>query len=191
MVHTALLRGINVGGNNPVDMRRLQETFLRAGVTDVRTYINSGNVVFRDARLDGEALETLLEDAIRADFGLDLRILTFSLEEFAQLMSSVPETWHNDDRAKCDVLFLPRGADVRDLAGRLTIRPDVDEALFTPRAVLWRVARENVTRSGLLKIIGTPLYKNLTVRNINTTRKLYAIMREIDGTGGPEWISER
>lgn len=48
MVYAALLRGINVGGNNKIAMKDLKQTFLRSGMESVVTYINSGNVMFTD-----------------------------------------------------------------------------------------------------------------------------------------------
>ncbi len=52
MTYVALLRGINVGGNRKVEMKRLKATFERAGFADVRTYINSGNVIFGSESTD-------------------------------------------------------------------------------------------------------------------------------------------
>lgn len=48
MIYVALLRGINVGGNNKINMKQLKETFEQAGMLDVVTYINSGNIIFAD-----------------------------------------------------------------------------------------------------------------------------------------------
>ena len=50
MVYVALLRGVNVGGKNKMEMARLKATFEAAGMKDVTTYINSGNVIFSDNR---------------------------------------------------------------------------------------------------------------------------------------------
>lgn len=52
MVYVALLRGINVGGNNKIDMKLLKQTFEQAGMNDVVTYINTGNIIFRT--MDGQ-----------------------------------------------------------------------------------------------------------------------------------------
>ena len=46
MIYIALLRGINVGGNNKIDMKLLKLTFERVGMKSVKTYINSGNIIF-------------------------------------------------------------------------------------------------------------------------------------------------
>ena len=60
-MYVALLRGVNVGGNNPIDMRRLAAAFETAGMREVRTYINSGNILFRSSRRSVPRPATLLE----------------------------------------------------------------------------------------------------------------------------------
>lgn len=60
--HVALLRGINVGGNNPVPMAELRVTFEDMGFTDVTTYIQSGNVLFRGERIDENAIQARLSE---------------------------------------------------------------------------------------------------------------------------------
>jgi uncharacterized protein (DUF1697 family) len=69
VVYVALLRGINVGGKNKMEMARLKATFESAGMKDVTTYINSGNVVFTDNRRKPATINRTLEKAIEADFG--------------------------------------------------------------------------------------------------------------------------
>ena len=57
------------------------------------------------------------------------------------------------------------------------IKPEIDTVLFFRGGILWKTDRENVARSGLIKIVGTDLYKKMTVRNVNTVRKIYDIMK--------------
>jgi hypothetical protein len=59
---------------------------------------------------------------------------------------------------------------------QLTVKPDLDDVRYASGAVMWRVDRKNVTRSGMIKLVGTSLYKQMTIRNCNTTRKLLELM---------------
>jgi uncharacterized protein (DUF1697 family) len=68
MVYVALLRGINVGGKNKVEMKRLKAVFEAAGMESVRTYISSGNVIFSSSIRSKARLAKLLEEAIAKRF---------------------------------------------------------------------------------------------------------------------------
>lgn len=177
MIYVALLRGINVGGNNKVEMKRLKAVFEQAGMTDVVTYINSGNVIFQSMQKDEKKLTGILEKAIEAEFGFYVKVLVRSQATMAAIADVLPDGWVNDTATKTDVLFLWEGYDNSDTVKLLAIKPDIDRIIYVPGAILWSVDRVNVTKSGLVKIIGTDLYRHVTVRNCNTFRKLMTLMR--------------
>lgn len=176
MIYVALLRGINVGGKNKVDMKRLKQTFERIGTTDVVTYINSGNIIFHDGKRTPKQLVTLLEKAIVEDFGFAVKVLIRDKDNIKMVAKALSDKWVNDATMKCDVLFLWENFDKKEVLDLLTIKPGIDDVKYVPGAVLWRVDRPNVTRSGLMKIFGTEVYTNVTIRNCNTTRKLATLM---------------
>jgi uncharacterized protein (DUF1697 family) len=97
--HVALLRGINVGGNNKVPMAELREVVASLGHADVTTYIQSGNVVFSTGETDTAALAAGLEQAIAAAFGIQVRVVVFSREELAQVMRDNPYAEEPNHRA--------------------------------------------------------------------------------------------
>lgn len=193
MIYVALLRGINVGGNNKVDMKRLKAAFEQAGMRQVVTYINSGNIVFSwDAEeaasgrsLSGEQeqelkrkLAGILEETILREFNLPIRVVIRSLKDIREVIRHLPEAWTNDDTMRSDVLFLWAEADAPEVLDELKFKPEIDRVLYAPGAVLWSVDRANATRSGMQKLIGTKLYGLMTVRNVNTTRKIHQLMEE-------------
>src|SRR5690242_17820005 len=106
MVHIALLRGINVGGRSAVDMRALKATFERLGFAGVRTYINSGNVVFSASAGRPTTLAKRIEAGIAEDFGLDVAVLVLTAGELSAVADAVPAAWVNDATMRCDVFFL-------------------------------------------------------------------------------------
>ena len=97
--HVALLRGINVGGNNKVPMAELRKVVASLGHADVTTYIQSGNVVFSTGETDTAALAAGLEQAIAAAFGIQVRVVVFSREELAQVMRDNPYAEEPNHRA--------------------------------------------------------------------------------------------
>lgn len=177
MVFVALLRGINVGGKNRVEMARLRESFEKLGFEDVRTYINSGNVIFRH---DSAPRAEVLEEALRAEFGFELEVTLRDRANIAAVADALPDDWVNDDTMKCDVMFLWDHLDSRQTLDEVTVKPGIDEVKPVEGALIWRVDRPVVTRSGLMRVAGSELYKSVTIRNCNTVRKLAALMEAVD-----------
>lgn len=177
MVYVALLRGINVGGKNKIDMKLLKLSFEKAGMNDVVTYINTGNIIFSHSSQNKTELSRILEDAIHHDFGLQIKVVILSIEDVGGIIKPIPETWRNDKDMKSDVMFLWDEIDDESVLEKLVIKPDIDTVKYVPGAILWSVDKKNVTRSGMTKIIGTKLYKQVTVRNVNTARKIYELMQ--------------
>jgi uncharacterized protein (DUF1697 family) len=176
MIYVALLRGINVGGKNKMAMPRLKRTFEEVGLTDVTTYINSGNVIFKDSRRKPATIISALEKAIEQDFGFQIKLLIRDLAAIRKTIKALPDSWTNDNSMKCDVMFLWDGFDRKDVLDDLKIKPDIEDVVYVPGAIIWRVDRPNVTRSGMIKLVGTELYKGMTIRNCNTVRKLAELM---------------
>lgn len=177
MVYIALLRGINVGGKNKIDMKLLKQTFEQAGMNDVVTYINTGNIIFSYKGTSKTELSRILEEAIQGDFGLQIKVVVRSIDDIRGIINAIPDTWKNDKDMKSDVMFLWDEIDDESVLMNLIIKPNIDTVIYVPGAILWSVDKKNVTKSGMLKIIGSKLYKQVTVRNVNTARKIYELMQ--------------
>jgi uncharacterized protein (DUF1697 family) len=176
MTYVALLRGINVGGKNKVAMPRLKKTFEEVGLTEVSTYINSGNVIFKDIKRSPTTIVTALEKAIEKDFGFPIKVLIRDLSAMRKVIKALPDTWINDQKMKCDVMFLWGDVDRKGIVKDLKVKPEIEDVVYVPGALIWRVDRPAITRSGMLKMVGTDLYKAMTIRNCNTVRKLAELM---------------
>lgn len=180
MIYVALLRGINVGGNNKISMKLLKETFEQAGLTSVATYINSGNIIFASQSHSQEELPELLEQAILKDFSLNIRVMVRNIDEIRTVIEALPESWSNDDLLKSDVMFLWEEVDKASVLDELPLKAGIGTLLYIPGAILYAVERENINKSGMTKLIGTKIYRQMTVRNVNTTRKIYQLMQAAD-----------
>ena len=176
MIYLALLRGINVGGNRKVDMLQLQALCEELGLAHVQTYINTGNVIFT-SRKKAARLQTELEQAIVDRFGFAVPVQIRTKTEITNLVQQLPERWTNDNTMKSDVLFLWSAVDTESVIETLPVREGIDTVMYVPGAVLWNVDRDNQTKSGLQKIVGTKFYKQVTIRNVNTVRKIYGLLQ--------------
>jgi uncharacterized protein (DUF1697 family) len=178
MVYVALLRGINVGGNRTVSMKTLAAAFEEVGMTEVRTYINSGNVVFSTKLRSPTRIAALLEKTIEERFGFSVDVLVVAEAKLRKIVAAIPPTWTNDQAMRCDVLFLWDDVDRRSILTELPVRDGIDTVRYTTGAVIWQLDREKVDQSRMAKLVGTSLYKRMTIRNCNTARKLLAMMAE-------------
>jgi len=179
MIFVALLRGINVGGNNRVEMKRLKAVFEELGFSKVKTYINSGNVIFESSSEDLGQMTSLLEEKIEKTFGFAVKVLLRDFDFMKTVMAKLPDSCLNNEDMKCDVMFLWDEADGEDLLDQLPVKKEFDNCIYLRGAIIWSVKRENITKSGMLKLVGTKLYKQMTIRNANTTRKLFDLMCEV------------
>lgn len=122
MRHVALLRGINVGGRNKLPMARLRELFDAAGATDVRTYIQSGNVVFRAAPEAVDGIAEAVRSSIQAELGLVVPVVTRTAAELVETARVCP---YSDEAAQnpraVHVMFLDREPSADEVA---TLDPD-------------------------------------------------------------------
>ncbi|HEY2073517.1 MAG TPA: DUF1697 domain-containing protein [Gaiellaceae bacterium] len=171
MRYVALLRGINVGGNAIIKMADLKACVGELGHVAVRTYIASGNVLFDSPERSAVKLEAALERAIERTFGLSVPVVVRSRREIETIAAHVPAEWIGDNDRRVTVAYLLRGVDARSIASGLKPKNGIDELVTAPGAFIWAIRRDAVTRTGL-KLVGTPAYKQMTLRNVRTALKL-------------------
>jgi uncharacterized protein (DUF1697 family) len=172
MTYVAFLRGVNVGGKGMISMAAIKEALVALGLSDVRTYINPGNVIFSTRASDVRRLTDRIEKALEQHTGMAIKVLVMDHKTLKKMVDAIPRNWVDDKTMRTYVLLLWTELDDRGILDRLPIKPGVDELRYTPGAVVWRVDREDVGRSQMNRIVGTPLYKKITIRSANTMRKL-------------------
>lgn len=171
MKYVALLRGINVGKNNRIDMKSLKELCEMIGYRNVSTYINSGNVIFESDRLP-KTIAAEIETGLLDKTGSNISVLVKSVDELAQIAAHIPAGWENDTKQRTDIAYLFAEADREDIVNELPIRKEYVDVRYTAGALVWNVTREDYHKSHLNKIIGHKLYRYMTIRNVNTARYL-------------------
>ena len=175
MVYVALLRGINVGGNNLIKMSALREAFEALGFAGVRTYIASGNVVF-DAKGTKAALTTKIETALSKTFGYESKLVVVSATDLALAVSEAPKGFGQEpSKYRYDVIFTKPPVTPKAVMPHVEMTPGVDDVAMGKHALYFRRLIAQATRSKLSKIAAKSVYRDLTVRNWNTTIKLLAL----------------
>ena len=176
MRYVALLRGINVGGKTLIKMADLKACFEEMGFDDVSTYIASGNVLFASDEDDAAELATTIEAAIEERFELPVKVVVLDRTSYARIVKAIPKPWIGDSALRANVAFVRRGTDAKAVVRDLEPDPDIEEVKAIKGAILWATRRDALNRSVMRKLIAGAAYKELTVRNLNTTLKLHELL---------------
>ena len=175
--YLSLLRGINVGGKNLVKMADLRESFEGMGFDDVSTYINSGNVLFRAPRQKREELAAHVESELTERFGTELKVVIVTAAQLATVVATAPRGFGADTH-RCDVIFLRKPLTVKKALGVFETKEGVDELWEGNDVVYFSRLAAKASPSRMAKIVGTPEYKDMTIRSWSTTTKLRALFDE-------------
>ena len=181
MEYVALLRGINVGGNNKVVMSELREQIAAEGFTNVRTYINSGNVLF-EAGPDTpcEDVAQAVEDLLARHYDFPIRLALLTAQDYLAELHSLPDWWHGEV-ARRDALFYTRGLDRSHVRERIEAMELGDEAVyFGEHAVFWgKFDEKSFLKTAYHKrLLREDFYRQVTIRSGSTVEKIAAMLSQ-------------
>jgi uncharacterized protein (DUF1697 family) len=177
--YVALLRGINVGGNTIIKMDELRKIFEKLGFSDVKTYIQTGNVIFSDTEKDKSKLAEKIEGKLFEVIKSKISIAILTLFEMNETVLKKPENFgENDEEYKYDVVFLIDPLKASDAVKEFNPRPGVDKIYAGKNVLYHSILKKERTKSHITKIIESKIYSKISIRNWNTTKKLYELMNE-------------
>jgi uncharacterized protein (DUF1697 family) len=169
-----LLRKINVGKENRIDMKSLKQIFEINGYDSVATYINSGNVIF-NSKKGTKTLEKEIDEILFGYFKHKIQFILKSHHEIKKIANSIPKTWQNNSVQRTDVAYLFKEIDKPNTINELPIKAEFIEVKYVKGAIFWCLKRKNLNKSQLIKLISHQNYKFMTIRNVNTARYLASI----------------
>jgi uncharacterized protein (DUF1697 family) len=162
----ALLRGINLAGKRRVAMADLRTLMDELGYTEVRTILQSGNVIFTGAEKDAR---TTLENALHDRFGFKIDVIMRTMEQLHAVAAHDPFADQADDPTRYFVVFL----DGKPELGGLEQEDWSPDQLAANGSELYTWCPGGMQGSRLMKALGKPgIAKTATVRNMATVRKL-------------------
>lgn len=176
VLHVALLRGINVAGKNKLAMQDLIAIFKAAGCTDVRTYIQSGNVVYRTGAANAKRVPALVAAAIAGAFAYRIPVVARTAAEMTAVLAANPFLKRGTDPKTLHVAFLAGVPTAAQAAALDPKRSPADRFALVGRELYLYLpngtARSKLTNDYLDRTLGTVS----TVRNWNTVQKIAAML---------------
>ena len=143
----------------------------------MRTYIQSGNVVFNTDETDNTRLTGLIEDALFKELQLELRVVLRSVDEFKDIVRLAPKGFGGNPASyRYDVLFLRAPLTSVEVMNSISIKEGVDQAFARNGVLYFSRLIAKASQSRLIRIMGNPIYQSITIRNWNTTLKLLEMM---------------
>lgn len=174
--YVALLRGINVGGNNLIKMPALKACFEEHGFTEVATYIQSGNVLF-SSKGTTTAITKKVEKALADTFGFPIPVVVKSRSEMERVVEAAPRGFGKDPtRYRYDVLFLKAPLTAKKALADVPAKEGVDEKSAGDGVLYFSRLISKATQSRLSRVVALPIYRSMTIRNWNTSTKLAALL---------------
>jgi len=176
----ALLRGINVGGKNIIKMEMLKQVFDDMGFSDVKTYIQSGNVIFRTSESDKLKLADKIENQLQNIFSAEIKTLVLTADDLMEIVENAPEYFGTEpEKFRYDVWFLLPPTTVSEVVSNLHLREGVDFLQAEKNVIYTSRLTSQMGKSYFSKIVQMQFYKNLTIRNWNTTTTLLELTNKI------------
>jgi uncharacterized protein (DUF1697 family) len=187
-VYVSMLRGVNVGGSGLIKMEALREAYESIGLAEVRTLLQSGNVLFRSGLTDRERLVKRIMQELDRRFDLQVEVILRTLAEVATIVDRGPVLSPQADKSKLLVMFL---SSVPDPAAQAALRKwhkdkELKELLELRGPEIYLYYPDGVGRSKLTgAVIESKLDTAGTARNWNTLLKLVEVGRSLEANDRP------
>jgi uncharacterized protein (DUF1697 family) len=168
VIHIVLLRGINLGSRNRIAMPALRDALEAAGFADVRTYLQSGNVVLSSSRKPDAAVRAVIAD----EFGLDIAVVTRTRAQLAKVVERNPLARVAKDPKRYQVSFLDAKPSL-DVVRRIEETAAPKERVIVDGREIYAWHPDTIARSKLWALLaGQSLGVTATARNWATVQKL-------------------
>ena len=173
--YIALLRGINISGKNKISMPDLKSALIEKGFADVKTYLNSGNVLFSDDEMDVVKLAERIRKIISETFQLEIPVFVISQDELKELLSKAPSWWGSDSKDIYDnLIFAIAPYSIETVAEKIgEPTAELEKVELCENAAFWSFDRKLYAKANWWKKTAAPgIGEMITIRTANTLRKI-------------------
>lgn len=173
--YIAFLRGVNISGKNKVPMDELKRCFEELDFSEVKTYLNSGNVAFSSDEDNIEVLTSQAEMIINRQFGLDIPVFVISKEKLEDILQNAPEWWGDENKEIYDnLIFIMPPATFAEVWGEIgEPKEELEKIKEYRETVFWSFSRKDYQKTNWWsKTASANISSKLTIRTANTVRKI-------------------
>lgn len=173
--YIALLRGVNISGKNKVPMANLKKCFEALDFMEVKTCLNSGNVIFSGDEADVAVLTGRIERMIRRQFELDIPVFVISQEDLADILRHAPDWWGTEKKEIYDnLIFILPPATFPDIYREIgEPKEDLEQIQEYKAVIFWSFSRKDYQKTNWWsKTASANVGAKLTIRTANTVRKI-------------------
>ena len=176
-IYIALLRGINVGGNNIIKMNDLKKMFTNLGIEKVETYIQSGNIVFQSENA-AEILQSLIHEEIKAAFGLSVPVILRTAAEWKEIMRTCPYQEELQEGESVHLTLLDKEPLTEVIEQLLKYKSESEECYISGRDV-YLYLRKSILDSKISNQL-QKLKVPVTSRNWKTIKKIEVMVNNME-----------
>lgn len=173
--YIAFLRGVNISGRNKVTMAELKKGVEKLGYREVKTYLNSGNVIFSSDENDIGRVTKQIVMLIKSQFDLDIPVFVIAKEELEDILQNAPDWWGNDDKEIYDnLIFIMPPVTFSDVFNEIgEPKEELEKIQDYKEAIFWSFSRKNYQKTNWWsKTASASISSKLTIRTAGTIRKL-------------------
>ena len=173
--YIAFLRGVNISGRNKVAMAELKKGIERLGNGEVKTYLNSGNVIFSSDENDIGSITKQIVMMIKSQFDLDIPVFVIAKEELEDILHNAPDWWGNDDKEIYDnLIFIMPPVTFTDVFNEIgEPKEELEKIQNYKKAIFWSFSRKNYQKTNWWsKTASASISNKLTIRTAGTIKKI-------------------
>lgn len=172
--YIALLRGVNISGKNKVSMAQLKQLFEDLDYKEVKTYLNSGNVIFSSDEDDISKITSIIEEMIKNHFHLDIPVFVISKEELEDILDHAPNWWIENEDVYNNLIFIMPPATFQDVYEKIKEPKEGLEKIENYKdTIFWSFSRKDYQKTNWWsKTASVNISNKLTIRTANTVRKI-------------------
>lgn len=173
--YIAFLRGINISGKNKVPMEDLKELFRNSGFSEVKTYLNSGNIIFSSEENETTKITKLIETILKKQFDFEIPVFVIPNEELKNILNHAPVWWGDDNKEIYDnlIFLIPPTSFSQVLEEIGEPKKEFEKIEEYKNVIFWSFVRKDYQKTNWWsKTASAKISKNLTIRTANTVKKI-------------------